>query len=105
MGEARVRACFVIHYENGSNRRLWQSEACLTDEQAVPIDQLYTSTYFQLKREYAQACCDDYLILSAKFGLVPPEALVAESYDLTVHDLDGDALTEWVARNLPVRRP
>ena len=70
----------------------------LEDEQAVPIDWLYTSTYFQLKREYAQACCDDYRILSAKFGLVPPEALVAESYDLTIGDLDDDALVEWVAR-------
>ncbi|ESP86837.1 DUF6884 domain-containing protein [Candidatus Halobonum tyrrellensis] len=70
----------------------------LEDEQVVRIDQLYTSTYFQLKREYAQACCDDYYILSAKFGLVPPAALVAESYDLTVHDLDDDALAAWVAR-------
>ena len=70
----------------------------LEDDQAVRIDHLYTSTYFQLKREYAQACCDDYRILSAKFGLVPSEALVAEPYDLTISDLNDDALAEWVAR-------
>ena len=70
----------------------------LEDEQAVRIDQLYTSAYFQLKREYAQACCDDYYILSAKFGLVPLEAFVAEPYDLTIRDLDDDALAEWIAR-------
>ena len=70
----------------------------LEDKQAVRIDHLYTSTYFQLKREYARTYCDSYRILSAKFGLVPPAALVAESYDLTVHDLTDDALAEWVAR-------
>ena len=85
-----MRTIAIVGYGSQKN--------ALEDEQAVRIDQLYTSTYFQLKREYAQACCDDYYILSAKFGLVPPKALVAESYDLTVHDLDDDTLAKWVAR-------
>ena len=70
----------------------------LEDEQAVRIDHLYTSTYFRLKRKYARTCCDSYRILSAKFGLVPPEVLMAESYDLTIGDLTDDALAGWVAR-------
>lgn len=92
------RACLVTTMRTIAIVGYGSQKSALEDEQAVRIDQLYTSTYFQLKREYAQACCDDYYILSAKFGLVPPEALVAESYDLTVHDLDDDTLAKWVAR-------
>jgi hypothetical protein len=65
------------------------------DTGPVYISRLYTSNYFELKREYAKECCDRYYILSAKHGLVAPDKAVTDPYDLTIDDLDGDALEEW----------
>lgn len=64
---------------------------------AVPIARLYTSTYYELKRDYAKVCCDRYYVLSAKHGLALPGMYVEESYDLTIDDLDDNALDAWAA--------
>lgn len=70
----------------------------LSDEtDPVPICQLYTSTYFELKREYAQTHCDDYRILSAKHGLVRPDYPLTDGYDLTITDLTEAERAEWVS--------
>jgi hypothetical protein len=61
---------------------------------------LYTSNYFSLKRRYAQEYGDEWAILSAKYGLLDPEAEI-EPYDVTVDDVD---VGEWgvvVASDLP----
>jgi len=63
----------------------------------VCIARLYTSNYFELKREYAKTCCERYLILSAKHGLVLPGRYVEEDYDLTIDDLDGADLQQWIS--------
>ncbi len=63
----------------------------------VAISRLYTSNYFELKREYAKTCCDRYFVLSAKHGLVLPGYYVEDDYDLTIEDLDEEDLTAWVA--------
>jgi hypothetical protein len=65
------------------------------DKGPVAIARLYTSNYFELKREYAKECCDEYLILSAKHGLVFPDFHVEESYDQTIDDIDGGQLERW----------
>lgn len=67
------------------------------DKGPVTISRLYTSNYFELKRKYAKTCCDEYLILSAKHGLVQPGFYVTDDYDLTVTDLDGTGLSQWVS--------
>lgn len=67
------------------------------DKGPVTIARLYTSNYFELKREYAKECCDDYYILSAKHGFVPPGFYVEERYDLTISDLEGDEREVWLA--------
>lgn len=61
----------------------------------VPIYRLYTSAYFEKKRSYAETCCDRWYVLSAKYGLVGPR-YPAEPYDLSVDDLDGKELDQWV---------
>ncbi|GGL73595.1 DUF6884 domain-containing protein [Halocalculus aciditolerans] len=66
------------------------------DKGPVAISRLYTSNYFELKREYAKECCDKYRILSAKHGLVSPGFYVEDDYDLTVTDLDAKQREEWV---------
>ena len=67
------------------------------DTGPVAISRLYTSNYFELKREYAKECCDRYRILSAKHGLVSPGFYVEDDYDLTVTDLDGEQREQWVS--------
>lgn len=46
---------------------------------------LYTSTYFELKKEYAEQSSYDWKILSAKHGLINPEKKI-EPYDTKIED-------------------
>lgn len=67
------------------------------DKGPVALARLYTSTYFELKREYAKTCCDRYYVLSAKYGIALPGKYVSESYELTLSDLDQPELEDWAA--------
>lgn len=62
------------------------------DERSAAKD-LYTSTYFGKKREFAEAVGDQWMILSAKHGLISPESEFAP-YDTTIDDLHEDELDE-----------
>ena len=75
--------------------------------ETYPAKELYTSTYFQKKREFAETCGDRWMILSAEHGLVPPTADL-RPYETSIDDLENDeiaqlahevneALTEWIA--------
>jgi hypothetical protein len=55
---------------------------------------LYTSTYFELKKQYAETVCDTWYILSAKHGVILPEKQI-EDYDTTVKDMTEDETREW----------
>lgn len=52
---------------------------------------LYTSTYFQKKREYAETIGDRWSILSAKYGSLDPSDAVVAPYDLTIDDYPTDS--------------
>lgn len=67
------------------------------DTGPIPISQLYTSAYFKLKREYAQTCCDNYRVLSAKHGLIRPDHPVTDGYDLSITDLSDVERAEWIS--------
>ena len=66
---------------------------------------LYTSNYFALKRQLAEALTawageqqsSAWAILSAEHGIIPP-TLEIEPYDTTAGDLDGDDLDRWARR-------
>lgn len=64
--------------------------AAKADESTAAKD-IYTSIYFQKKRVYAEQAGDDWMILSAKHGLVDPDATISP-YDTRIDDLDSDAL-------------
>lgn len=72
-----------------------------------PAKDLYTSTYFQKKREYAETVGDQWMILSALHGLLPPGEEI-KPYNVSIDDLDeerldnlahrvGMTLIEWVS--------
>jgi hypothetical protein len=56
-----------------------------------PLRDLYTSTYFQKKREYAETFADQWCILSALHGLRDPSERF-EPYDVSIDDLSDDQL-------------
>lgn len=64
--------------------------AAKRDEAALARN-LYTSTYFAKKREYAETIGDDWRILSAEHGLLDPYEKI-EPYETSIDDLDGDEL-------------
>jgi len=62
---------------------------------------LYTSTYFALKREYAETFADRMVILSAEHALVPADQEL-EPYNTTISDddFDRDAFIESVDQTM-----
>lgn len=72
-----------------------------------PAGELYTSTYFALKRRYARAATawtetpeqqqNAWSVLSAEHG-VYPSALTLAPYDTAITDLDDAALDTWADR-------
>ncbi|WP_134672653.1 DUF6884 domain-containing protein [Halorussus marinus] len=90
----------------GSAKRDRELEPGTLFEKRWPARDLYTSNYFGLKREYAEERGDQWMILSALHGLIPPTEEI-KPYDVTIDDLDdarldqlahrvGMTLIEWV---------
>jgi hypothetical protein len=62
-------------------------------DESVPARDLYTSTYFAKKREYAEVVGNDWRVLSAEHGLVDPYEVI-EPYETSIDDLDEDELNK-----------
>src|SRR5680860_1607691 len=60
-------------------RKIWDHDPTHGPAKA---EDAYTGTLFRLNREYAEKYGDRWLILSAKYGFVPPEFEIPESYDV-----------------------
>ncbi|MGD0742101.1 MAG: DUF6884 domain-containing protein [Acidimicrobiales bacterium] len=60
---------------------------------------LYTSTLFVGRRRFVEASCDRWFILSAKYGLVEPDAIL-EPYDETLKTASRAARRAWSQRVL-----
>jgi len=52
-------------------------------DESFPAKELYSSGYFTLKRQYSEQHCDDWQILSAKYGLLNPEREI-DPYDASL---------------------
>jgi hypothetical protein len=62
----------------------------------APAGDLYVSPLFVGRRKYVQLSCDEWWILSAKFGLVHPLEVVAP-YDVALKDLGRAERRAWSA--------
>ena len=60
-------------------------------------EQLYTSTLFKKSREWAMENCDEWYVLSAKYGLVRPSKRV-EPYEKTMKEMSISARLQWAGR-------
>lgn len=64
---------------------------------AAPARELYVSDLFRKSRAWAERFGSRWFILSAKHGLLPPEAVVVP-YDLTLAGMDAHARAMWGRR-------
>jgi hypothetical protein len=62
----------------------------------LPAREKYRSTYFNLKRDFAETLCARWWILSAKFGLLNPDRVI-DDYDVAITDDDVET-TQWVEK-------
>lgn len=60
----------------------------------APAKELYTSTLFRAARQYAERCCDDWVILSAGHGVLLPEQIVAP-YERAMEQLSLSEKEQW----------
>ena len=67
------------------------------DEAATPKD-LYISDYFEKMSSYAERYHDDWLILSAKYGLLDPNGDPIEPYDETLTGARVAKKRDWAKR-------
>jgi hypothetical protein len=70
--------------------------ACVSEKhgRAMPARDLYCSAWFQKARAFVEREGADWFILSAKYGLVEPDRVIAP-YDETLMDKTIDERREW----------
>jgi hypothetical protein len=64
-------------------------------DQPAPPKALYTSSYFEKMRAYAEQYHDEWWILSAKHGLLAPDGLPIDPYDETLSGAPVAKKREW----------
>ena len=60
-------------------KKIWKEKPFLDK---IPAKDAYTSPYFQKNRLYAEKTCDQWVILSAKYGFLFPNDKI-EDYNVT----------------------
>lgn len=70
--------------------------ACVKDKHECPMEarELYCSALFKDTRAYAEKYCERWFILSAKYGLVAPDRVIAP-YDETLNRMRVAQRREW----------
>ncbi len=63
----------------------------------VPAKDLYRSTWFKLARAWVEREAAPWFILSAKHGLLDPDAVIAP-YDETLNNMSVAARRDWAER-------
>ena len=75
--------------------------ACVSKKAAgpMPAHDLYTSDWFGKASTYAMQVADEWYILSAKYGLVAPDTVIAP-YDQTLTKMPAAERRAWAGRVL-----
>jgi len=73
-----------------AQRKVWDSEP---NTGPIAASDAYTSAAFRLNRQYAQTFGDAWLILSAKYGLIPPDFIIPGPYNVTFNHPAADTVT------------
>lgn len=65
----------------------------------APAKEIYKSSYFQAKREFCEEVMDEWIILSAEYGILQPDEVI-EPYDKSLETLTSGEIEEWKAEVL-----
>lgn len=70
--------------------------SCVSQKKNVPLaaKELYDSAWFQRARMYVESTGSPWFILSAKYGVVDPEAVI-EPYNETLNTMSVHRRREW----------
>lgn len=99
MGRAAHNLIHLMRAQAEAMRPVVALVACVGKKKdaAAPAGELYESNWFKKARAYAEAEADDWFILSAKHGLIAPDAMIAP-YDVTLNTMSAEARRDWSAR-------
>ena len=61
---------------------------------AAPARDLYAGPLFRAARAYAEQTCDEWLVLSALYGVLTPDEVI-EPFDLTLAQLRDSEYATW----------
>lgn len=70
--------------------KVWDTHPDLGPTQAAHT---YTGTPFKLNRQYAERFGDAWLILSAKYGVIAPDFVIPERYEVTFNRKSSNPIT------------
>lgn len=70
--------------------------SCVKSKQhrPAPARDLYTSALFKKARAWAERQCDNWFVLSAKYGLLKPDDVI-EPYELTLNTMRAAERRRW----------
>lgn len=63
----------------------------------LPAKDLYTSQWFRSARRYTESLGIDWLILSAKYGVVEPDRVISP-YNLTLNRMNREQRAKWAVK-------
>ena len=66
--------------------------------ETLELQHLYSSGFWTVKSRFGRKACDEWRILSGKFGLVDPEMEVSDDYERTLHNMSDEEVAEWVEK-------
>lgn len=91
----------VTNWRSGIGARRIGLVGCVKEKatRPLPARDLYTSALFAGRRRYVESSCDEWWILSAKYGLVHPGDELAP-YDVTLKGAGRAELRDWSGRVL-----
>lgn len=79
--------------------RRWYLVSCVSQKRSrpSPARELYCSDWFLKARAYVEAHAEPWFILSAKYGLVQPDQIIAP-YDETLNEMTTAERRVWAAQ-------
>lgn len=69
------------------------SKKKLLSAKPVKAKDVYTSGYFKLCRQYAERFGNSWIILSARYGFIPPDSLISSNYDTSFKKKHSNCVT------------
>jgi hypothetical protein len=76
-------------------RKIWDTQP---ERGSIAARDVYTGAPFKVNRAYAERFANYWVILSAKYGFIPPDYLISEPYNVTFKKATTNPITVDVLR-------